>query len=61
MKKPEFIRVQHLDKVQTFFDKKTLSVDYLGHRYLYDKPRDVIYWSQLQPAIVGWGQTIKEN
>jgi hypothetical protein len=59
--KPELIRVQHLDKVTTFLGKKTLSVDYMGNRYLYDKWRNVVYWTQLQPAIAGWGFMIKEN
>jgi len=59
--KPEMIRVQHLDKVTTFYGKKTLSIDYMSHRYLYDPQRNVIYWTQLQPAIVGWGFTLKEN
>lgn len=58
---PKMIRVQHLDKVTTFYGKKVLSVDYMGNRYLHDKQRQVIYWTQLQSAIVGWGFTIKEN
>lgn len=59
--KPKLIRVQCLKDLETLAGADGVKADYMGNRYFHNKKNKVIYWKQLQPAIVGWGFTIKEN